>query len=154
VSPTRRGPALDGPLFPNTLDGFRDPNNTRSGMREARGNGLLSWATSHNFRKSVATILDDAGHSGRQVADQIGHSQVSLAQNAYLARKVANPQAARDIEQFLNRRTSSVADNERMGKGWVRFEHDAPASRLTCGVVGRRGLEPRTYGLKVHSSAN
>jgi integrase len=96
------GLPLDGPLFPNTLGGFRDPNNTRRELREARGDGLLSWVTSHNFRKSVATILDDAGHSGRQVADQIGHSQVSMAQNFYLARKVANPQAAEDIELFLS----------------------------------------------------
>jgi len=96
------GLPLDGPLFPNTLDGFRDPNNTRSELREARGDGLLSWVTSHNFRKSVATILDTAGHSGRQVADQIGHSQVSLALNVYLARKVANPGAAEDLERFLS----------------------------------------------------
>jgi len=58
------GLPLDGPLFPNTLGGFRDPNNTRRELREARGDGLLSWVTSHNFRKSVATILDDAGHTG------------------------------------------------------------------------------------------
>ena len=63
---------------------------------------MLSWVTSHNFRKSVATIFDDAGHSGRQVADQIGHSQVSLAMNVYLARRVANPEAAEDLERFLS----------------------------------------------------
>ncbi|MGH3454595.1 MAG: tyrosine-type recombinase/integrase, partial [Nocardioidaceae bacterium] len=77
--------------------------------------GLLSWVTSHNFRKSVATILDDAGHSGRQVADQIGHSQVSMAQNFYLARKVANPQAAKDIELFLSQPGVGASDDEKDG---------------------------------------
>ncbi|MGH3483485.1 MAG: site-specific integrase [Nocardioidaceae bacterium] len=109
------GLPLDGPLFPNTLGGFRDSNNTRRELRDARGDGLLSWVTSHNFRKSVATILDDAGHSGRQVADQIGHSQVSLAQNVYLARKVANPQAAKDIELFLALPGSNQSQNEKDG---------------------------------------
>ena len=71
--------------------------------------------TSHNFRKSVATILDDAGHSGRQVADQIGHSQVSMAQNFYLARKVANPQAAQDIERFLTPPVHGSPDQEKDG---------------------------------------
>ncbi|MCW2751576.1 MAG: integrase [Aeromicrobium sp.] len=35
----------------------------------------LAWVTSHKFRKTTATILDDAGHSPRQVADQLGHSR-------------------------------------------------------------------------------
>jgi integrase len=63
---------------------------------------LLSLVTSHNFGKSVATVLDDAGRSGRKVADQIGDSQVSLAMDVYLARKVADPQAAEDLERFLS----------------------------------------------------
>jgi hypothetical protein len=47
----------------------RDPSNTRGCLRMARGDGLLSWVTSHNFRKTVATALDVAGQSARQIAD-------------------------------------------------------------------------------------
>ncbi|UPK76338.1 tyrosine-type recombinase/integrase [Nocardioidaceae bacterium SCSIO 66511] len=96
------GVRLDDPVFPNTVGGYRDPSNTRRELREARGDDLLSWVTSHNFRKTAATVLDDAGHSGRQVADQIGHSRPSLTQDVYLGRKVANPRAAEDLEQFID----------------------------------------------------
>lgn len=92
------GVKLDQPVFPNTLGDFRDPNNTPRCIREARGDGLLSWVTSHNFRKTVATVLDDAGHTGRQVADHIGHSRVSITQDVYLGRKIANPRAGEDLQ--------------------------------------------------------
>lgn len=38
----------------------------------------LSWITSHSFRKTTATILDDAGQSARQIADRLGHARPSL----------------------------------------------------------------------------
>lgn len=96
------GVRLDDPVFPNTLGGFRDPCNTRRSLREARGDELLSWITSHNFRKTMATVLDDAGHSGRQVADQLGHARPSMTQDVYLGRKAANPRAAEDLERFID----------------------------------------------------
>jgi integrase len=105
-----QGLPLDGLMFPDTFGGFRDPSNTRRELRQARGEGLVSWVTSHNFRKSVATVLDDAGQGGRKVADQIGHSQVSLAMAVYLARKVANPKAAEDLEQFLGSAEESESE--------------------------------------------
>jgi integrase len=106
------GVKLDQPAFPTTLGEFRDPNNTRRSIREARGDGLLSWVTSHNFRKTVATVLDDAGHSGRKVADQIGHSKVSMTQDVYLGRKVANPEAAEDLERFLSAERGSLNEKD------------------------------------------
>lgn len=60
------GVRLDDPAFPNTLGGFRDPSNTRRQLRDARGADALARVTSPNFRKALATVLDDAGHSGRQ----------------------------------------------------------------------------------------
>jgi integrase len=34
--------------------------------------------TSHNFRKTVATLIDDAKLSARIGADHLGHAKVSL----------------------------------------------------------------------------
>jgi integrase len=45
----------------------------------------LAWITSHSFRKTAATILDEAALSARLVADQLGHSRPSMTQDIYLA---------------------------------------------------------------------
>lgn len=58
------GVRLDEPVFPNMLGGFRDPSNTRRELRDARGDGLVAWVTSHSFRKTVATALDQSGTAG------------------------------------------------------------------------------------------
>jgi integrase len=81
-------PRLDRPVFPDGLGGFRDPSNTRRDLREARGTDALAWVTSHSFRKTTATILDDAGLSPRSVADQLGHSRSSMTQDVYLGRRI------------------------------------------------------------------
>ena len=36
--------------------------------------GDLSWVTSHTFRKTAATILEEAALSARLIADQLGHA--------------------------------------------------------------------------------
>jgi integrase len=61
----------------------------------------LAWVTSHKFRKTAATILDDAGHSARQVADQLGHSRTSTTLDDYIGRKVRNPAAAQALGEAL-----------------------------------------------------
>ena len=66
---------LDQPVFPSVDGGFRDPANGRRELREARGKGTLAWITSHTFRKTPATILDEAALSARLVADQLEHSR-------------------------------------------------------------------------------
>jgi integrase len=71
----------------------------------------LAWVTSHSFRKTTATILDDAGHSARQVADQLGHSRTSTTQDDYIGRKVRNPAAARALDDALR----SIHEDGRQG---------------------------------------
>jgi integrase len=66
------GARLDQPLFPDVNGGFRDPANVRREFRESRGQEELAWITSHSFRKTAATILDQAALSARLVADQLG----------------------------------------------------------------------------------
>lgn len=61
----------------------------------------LAWITSHSFRKTTATILDDAGQSARQIADQLGHARPSLTQDVYMGRRAKNPAAAEALEQAM-----------------------------------------------------
>ncbi len=73
---------------------LRDPNNTRGDLRKALDRAGFCWVTSHTFRRTVATRLDDAGLSARQIANHVGHSRPSLTQDAYLGRGTASPAAA------------------------------------------------------------
>ena len=59
----------------------------------------LSWITSHNFRKTTATILDEAGQSARAIADQLGHARRSMTQDVYMGRGTTNPGAAEAIQR-------------------------------------------------------
>ncbi|MGW4207158.1 site-specific integrase [Lentzea sp. NPDC004789] len=93
----------NGPVFPNSLGGLRDPSNTRRDIRKARGGDEFAWVTSHVFRKTAATILDEAGLSARVVADQLGHARPSMTQDTYLARKAVDRKAADALEGALDR---------------------------------------------------
>lgn len=86
------------PLFPDSLGGWRDPSNTSRDFREAWDAAGFSWVTSHVFRKTCATILDEAGLSARAVADQLGHAKPSMTQDVYMGRKIVNPHAAAALE--------------------------------------------------------
>lgn len=113
------GARLDQPVFPDVNGSFRDPANTRREFREARGKEALAWITSHSFRKTAATILDEAALSARLVADQLGHSRPSMTQDVYLGRRAVDSQAALALEASLRgvtleeiKRGNSVAKEE------------------------------------------
>lgn len=95
------GARLDQPVFPSVDGGFRDPANVRRELREARGKDALAWITSHTFRKTAATILDEAALSARLVADQLGHSRPSMTQDVYMGRRAVDSQAALALEAAL-----------------------------------------------------
>jgi integrase len=105
------GARLDQPLFPDVNGGFRDPANVRREFREARGQEELAWITSHSFRKTAATILDQAALSARLVADQLGHARPSMTQDVYMGRRAVDSQAALALEAAL--RGASREDVER-----------------------------------------
>ena len=98
----QRADAADEPVFSDTLGGLRDPSNTRRDLRNARGETEFAWVTSHVFRKTAATILDEAGLSARTVADQLGHARPSLTQDVYLGRKAVSRDAADALESALD----------------------------------------------------
>jgi integrase len=43
--------------------------------------------TSHVLRKTVATLIKDAGLASRHVADQLGHAHVSMTEDKYFGRE-------------------------------------------------------------------
>jgi integrase len=50
--------------------------------------------TSHNFRKTAATLLDAGDLTVREIADQLGHRRVSVTQDTYFGRQDASPRVA------------------------------------------------------------
>ena len=88
------------PVFPAPKGGLRDPSNTQGDLRETLVWCGLPGITSHIFRKTTATLLDNAGLSARTIADQLGHAQPSVTQNVYMGRKIASTQAATVLQQL------------------------------------------------------
>lgn len=85
-------------VFPTELGNLRDPSNTRRDLREAFKRAGHAGLTSHAFRKTVATLMDEAGLSARAAADQLGHAQVSMTTDTYYGRKKASTGAAGVLE--------------------------------------------------------
>jgi integrase len=52
-------------IFPSTAGTWRDPDNSRARWREVRETLGVPDVSSHSFRKSVATLIDGEGLSGR-----------------------------------------------------------------------------------------
>ncbi|HEX2306915.1 MAG TPA: tyrosine-type recombinase/integrase [Jatrophihabitantaceae bacterium] len=118
--------APHGVVFGSPLGHLRDPSNIAGDLRrvldgigcevcgergwftDAYGKptrcdaGQFSWVTSHIFRKTVATRLDEAGLSARQIADQLGHAHPSLTQDVYMGRKVVTADPARLLDHQLS----------------------------------------------------
>jgi integrase len=86
------------PVFPAPLGGWRDPSNTQVDLRDAFAAAGFDWVTSHVFRKTVATLMDQAGLSSRAAADQLGHANTSMTTDVYFGRKVATTGAAAVLE--------------------------------------------------------
>ncbi|WP_461145141.1 site-specific integrase [Salinifilum aidingensis] len=88
-----------GPVFPNTAGGLRDKANTLARWRDFRATAGYPWVTFRTFRRSVATVLDEAGLSAREIADQLGHSKVSTTQDVRTGRRVRSHRAAEALSR-------------------------------------------------------
>ena len=66
----------------------------RVGVGEERDDLGVPEVTSHSFRKTIATLIDDQGLSARIGADQLGHSNVSMTQDRYMKRGRVHQQVA------------------------------------------------------------
>lgn len=91
-------------IFPSTNGTLRDPDNFAGQWRRIRDELGVPDISSHSFRKTVATLIDDAGLSARIGADHLGHAKVSMTQDRYMSRGRVHNQVAELLEQ-------AVADN-------------------------------------------
>ena len=103
--------------------------------------------TSHTFRKTVASRLDDAGFSIRHIADQLGHARPSTTLDHYLGRRAVTTCRPR---RGAVRPGRAASKRFVTGSFLVRFRFAPPRPPdETAGHVGPVGLEPTTRGLKV-----
>jgi integrase len=87
-------------VFCSVLGGLRDRDNALGDLRNALNAAGFEWVTSHTFRRTVATLMDQSGLTARAAADQLGHSHPSLTQDVYYGRRIANTGAAYVLEVF------------------------------------------------------
>jgi integrase len=92
--------AFEGPVFPDSKGGWRDRSNVGKAFRLVRGGSEFEWVKTHTYRKTVATLLDQSGASARMIADQLGHSRVSMTQDVYLGRRAGNAANLAALEAF------------------------------------------------------
>jgi integrase len=70
--------------------------------RRVRDDLGVPEVTSHSFRKTVATLLDDEGLSARIGADQLGHAKVSMTQDRYMRRGKVHAEGAALLDRAIN----------------------------------------------------
>lgn len=89
-------------IFASTAGTWRDPNNFGKRWRTVRDDLGVAEITTHSFRKTVATLIDDAGLSPRVGADQLGHSKVSMTQDTYMARGRVHTEVAELLDRAIS----------------------------------------------------
>jgi integrase len=76
-----------------------DQSNSAGAVRDALDACGLTWAVPHTFRRTVATLLDQANLPIARIADQLGHSDVSMTARVYLGRDLKGDK--RDLARIL-----------------------------------------------------
>jgi integrase len=89
-------------MFPSTAGTWRDPNNFGRDWRRVREDLGVPEVTTHSFRKTVATLIDDRGLSARIGADQLGHARPSMTQDVYMTRGKLHTQVAEALDAAIN----------------------------------------------------
>jgi integrase len=99
----RSSVAGDGPVFPDSVGGYRDSQNVERAFRAVRKGTEFEWVVPHTYRKTVATLMDRGGLSARTIADQLGHSRISMTQDVYMGRRAVDGRASLALEELIQR---------------------------------------------------
>jgi integrase len=95
---------LDRPIFPSSTGTVREASNVRNrAWRPFIQRAGYEWVTFRTFRKTVATLLDDAGLTARQIADVLGHAHPSMTQDVYMGRGSVSRRGADALDASLTR---------------------------------------------------
>jgi integrase len=81
-------------VFPTVTGKLRDPQNTDRDWRLARRRLGIGEVKLHAFRKTIATLLDTAGLSARDIAEYLGHKNPSMTQDRYMSKTAGTARAA------------------------------------------------------------
>jgi integrase len=88
-------------VFPTVLGNLRDPRNTSRNWSLARERLGYPTVTTHSFRKTVATALDQSGLTAREIAEYLGHENPSLTQDVYMAKNTGGKKAAEALQHLV-----------------------------------------------------
>jgi integrase len=94
----RHDDALSEWIFPSTRLTLRDADNTRARLRDVVHKTPSEGLHPHAFRHLVATRLDQAGLSAREIADYLGHERISMPQDVYMSRQTTGAAAATALD--------------------------------------------------------
>ncbi|WP_083879185.1 tyrosine-type recombinase/integrase [Leucobacter salsicius] len=89
-------------LFPTPLMKLRDPSNTQREIRDRRDALGYPELSTHSFRKTVATMLDAAGLSARDIAEYLCQANPSITQDIYMAKQTGSKKAAETMQKGPN----------------------------------------------------
>jgi integrase len=88
----------EGLVFPSPgtsdLDKVRDRRNVSRVLRDVLDEAGFPWATAHTLRRTVATLIGEAGLPLVAAADQLGHANPAMTARVYLGRQAGNQAAA------------------------------------------------------------
>jgi len=89
-----------GPLYPSWNGQWRDPRNTNRNIRDALDECGYGWVTSHVWRKTVAHVLDEAGLSNNEIADQLGNTP-DVVERHYRKKRQVNTASMAALENVF-----------------------------------------------------
>ncbi|MFT4307179.1 MAG: tyrosine-type recombinase/integrase [Microbacterium sp.] len=96
----------DRPVSPMPFLKRRDQRNTSGEWHAARERPGLPACTFHSFRKTVATALDQAGRTPRDIVEYLGHANPSLTMSVYMSKTVGGTRAVSALDSVMAPRGS------------------------------------------------
>jgi Phage integrase family len=138
---------LAAPAVQSATGLIHDPSNTQADLRQALDRAGYPWVSSHAFRKTVASRLDDEGYGIRHITDQLGHSRPSTTMDNYLGRRALTTIDVTDALEPL------VRGSQEMVSFSGSFSGSSPRRRTTIPLY-RRPPETRTRNLRIESRSS